>query len=309
MTELVMAGVDLVAQGQEMSEMIEMIRRSADLDDLTEARARIKARRAWAEVHGKAKEMRLQLLAVEVEALVRIVDLDGLETLPKKEQRAALWLAKMTTQERAKLLAESGTSTTAVGMCDTIFRQEDYLKKLDQQRQQGRDFASGPGRNDMTNNDRIASSANRAQDLDGVLHNVLEKIVRQGMEFTVPEMAEEIIEQCGIDPELAGEAFQEGVEEVLRTALRSGPMITIEGTPIPRVITVLRDKGYVRIPTENATLAHLDDMVLMRREQANRYSEAVDRLEKAADRLRQVAAGNTSSRIGDLLSQMVVSTN
>lgn len=305
-TDLAVITAELAGQNRQTTDLIQRIRVSTDLDDLVEVRARIEAQRAWAKVHGQAKKLRLQLLVVEIEALVRIVELGGLDCLPKRDRRAAQWLASMTVEQRSALIAESGSATTAVGLCGTVFQQQDCRDRMAAQKRRGRDFADAPSADDVPINDRIAAAAARAQDLGGVLHNVLDKWVRQGIEFTVPEIAEQIIEECGIDPEQAGEAFQEGVAEVVRTALRTAPPMVIDGTPIPKVITVRRDGGYVRIPTENATLAHLDDMILMRREQAQQYLDAVQRLQDAADRLREMAAGDRTIRIGALLAQMVV---
>src|SRR6266699_495645 len=105
----------------------EAIKSCLVIDEVTEIRARAEAVRAWAKVHGRTKELRLDLLRIEVEALVRIVELGGAQTLGNG-QRAAEWLAAMPPEAREQLIAASGGATTAVGMCRSIWR-EDEIKR------------------------------------------------------------------------------------------------------------------------------------------------------------------------------------
>lgn len=283
--------------------LLDSLSRASSLTDLTETRARIEAARAWAKVHNQVREMRLDLLRVEVEALVRIVELGGLATLPARDRKSAEYLAAMTREERSRLVQQSGTSTTAAGMCRSIFLEEELERERAFGRTKGRRFADGPP---MSDGDRVEAAKDRVAAVSAVLAEVVASYTSEDSQaFTVEDIAEDVINAAALG-DAVDPAVREGVREVCRTALRRAPVIEIDGTRLPRLITARDAEGsYVRIPVENALLSHLDEMRDLRREQLAQDSAALDALDAVARKLRSLPGAADESRIGQLVTQSV----
>lgn len=308
MTQLAVISDVVSRQTQTLEALIEMIRDTSDLNDLKEARARIEAARGWAKIHGHAKHLRLKLLTVEVEALVRIYELDGLDQLvSSRDRRAAEFLGKMSQDQRDKLIAESGTTTTAAGMCATIWNKQEQERLRQEFHDDGERFAEHPPV--LYDEDVIERSRSSvAQNLSGVLANISDYYMDGGLPFTIDELAEEIIAEAGIDADIAyDETFREGVREVCRRAIRTSPPLSINGTRLPKMLTV-RDKlgHYRRVPTMNATLAHLVGDIEMRKEQIVQDQAALDRQVKILAQLRAIPGGESDTTvIGRLVAHSI----
>lgn len=276
------------------------IQSASSLVDLTEARARIEAARAWAKVHGQVKEMRLDLLRVEVEALVRIVELGGLETLPAKDRKAARYLAGLTAEERAQVVAQSGGVTTAAGMVRAIWTEDDLKSERERNRFMGRALAEQPDiADDESLRQYVRESTYRVED---VLANVLDEYTTVGEEFTVGEMAEEVIRRAAVGDAARDPDVERGMQEVCREAIRRAPIVKIEGTALPRIVTAKSESGHhIRIPVENASLAHLAQMIEGRRQQISHDRARLEELEAIEARLRAIPGASDDARIGDLL--------
>lgn len=291
-----------------IEQLIVGIRSTASIQDLHEARARSEAIKAWAKVHGKAKEMRLDLLRIEVEALVRIVELGGLATLPTADQRAAEWLAAMSPLERTRLINESGQVTTARGMCQSIWREEEIRKHNESQFRYGTKLAETPQPPKPYDEAAIAAARDRATSLSGSLANIADQYIRNGVEFTIDEMADEVIADAALSPDLAeDEVINQGVRDVCRRAVKSTPPLSIDGTVIPRLITARNaDNKFIRIPVLNATVAHLDDMIEMRREQIEQDKAALQKLEDFAALIRKRGGTSPGASIGSIIMDSAV---
>jgi hypothetical protein len=292
-----------------LEQIAQAIRATDRLEDLTEARARIEAVRAWSKVHKEAKSMRLQLLIVEVEALVRIVELGGADTLSFGDQEAAEWLAAKTPEEREVVIRQSGNITTAAGMVRSIIRQEEADKAMKATRADGVHLATNPPLAEY-DEQAVQDARANANALSAVIAEVAEDYMSTGMAFTVDELVDQIIHEAAIEPEVAEDrAFREGVSEVSRRFIRTTPPLSVEGIPIPRIITVRIDGKVHRIPVVNATLAHLDSDIADRQEQIRHDQAKAQKLIDVRGKLANMLSATDdadSIRIGTILARLVI---
>lgn len=291
-----------------LEQIAQAIRATDLLEDLTEARARIEAVRAWSKVHKEAKSMRLQLLIVEVEALVRIVELGGADTLSFGDREAAEWLAAKTPEERELAIRQSGSITTASGMVRSIIRQEMADQAMQETRADGIRLATNPPLAEYDEKAVQAARANAAN-LSAVIADVAEEYMSTGMAFTVDELVDQILYEAAIESEVAEDkAFREGVSEVSRRFIRTTPPLSVEGIPIPRIITVRIDGKVHRIPVSNATLAHLDADIADRQEQVRHDQAKVQKMIDVRSKLSAMLSATDdadSIRIGTILARLV----
>lgn len=277
------------------------IRNLKSVEDVNEARARVEAVKAWSKVHGHVQTLRLDLLRLEVEALVRIVELGGIDTLKGSQKSAAQWLARLTVDEREAFVAESGQSvTTAAGMVTTVKRMRD----LEAQVERGRAWASAPS---APRDADIHEAARHASDLAGAMSRAFEDYgpFERGS-FSIEDMAEDVIERMVIDGDMGTDPkFVEGVREVCRKIVRDAPPLDIDGLPVPRFITAPSPEGYVRIPTVNALVQHVSQNVEMKRAQVAQAQAALERLERFEVALLARPGATADSSVGDILAQSV----
>lgn len=302
-----MSAIELATKGGiRTADLTSAIRAAVRIEDVSEARARIEAVKAWAKVHGKTKDMRLDLLRLEVEALVRLVELDGLDTLTPAERKAARHLASLTSDERDELITRRGTFTTASGMCAAMWREEHLERQLDLSRRRGREFASSPGRSAEYDPEE---GRDAAHSIANVLGGLLDVYTNEGQPFTTSEIADHIISEAAQGDAVEEDAaLLQGVREVVREAIRKAPALSIDGTVLPRLVTARTDEGqHVRVPVEFATMAHLADMIAMRREQLEQDRKALERLQAIEKKLQGMPGGSVpTTRIGALVAASVL---
>lgn len=302
---------DLVTQRNvDFTQLSAAIDSAETIVDLHEIRARAEAMKAWAKVHRLAKDLRLDLLRIEVDALVRIVELGGADTLSSGDRKAAEWMAAMSPAERDELLAKSGNATTAAGMCRSVWREEEIKQHRFRARAAGIQFAEEPTPPGAWDEAAIRAVRRGYSTVSGALADLLDEYTDEGEPFTVPEMAERILEDSlsrrlddtDLDPD-----FEEGVREVCRTAVRKAPPLTVDGTVIPKFITArLSDGEFIRVPTLNALVEHVDDMVRIRTEQLAQDQAALRQLKEFRDRIKAVPGADQYSRVGDLINQSLM---
>jgi hypothetical protein len=292
--------------------LIEAIQGAAEIADLHEARARTEALRGWAKVHGLTKKMRLDLLRVEVEALVRIVELGGADTLTSADRRAAIWLAEQSPEDLHTLLTRSGSATTARGMCQAVWREKEVAEH------NRRSFVTGmklaqhpqPPNSAAYDEEAILAARDHANSLAGTLASIAESYISNGVEFTIEELAEEIIEAALPDDLAEDSVIRDGIRKVCADMVRRTPPLMIEGTSIPRLITARTLAGkFIRIPILNATMAHLDDMITMRQAQIEQEHASLQKLIQFAEQLKQRGADTADTRIGDIITRTVRRTD
>lgn len=305
MTELVKTS-DAVVQ---MNALAQSIKQINDVDDITEVRARIEAVKGWAKIHGQTKALRLDLLRLEVLALVRIVELGGADKLGK-DREAAEWLASLDEAERERFVRESRTATTAAGMVRAIWRIENLEKEVRWNRAQGRSYGEAPTPPGAYDEDAIKTAHQFVHTVAGALSKTVQYYAPlDGEPFSIEEMAEAVIEDSAVDADLAADpAFVEGVREVCRKAVRDAPPLTMSDIPVPAFITARTAEGnYVRVPTMQATLAHVHEMVELKRVQLAQAAEALEKLERFEDRLRSTPGATDESRVAGLLAASTIS--
>lgn len=288
---------ETLALRSQLDEMLDQIATVQDPNTLTEVRARIEAARAWAKIHKATADLRLSLLSVEVEALVRIIELDAGDMLSQADRKAAEFLAEMSPSERENFVRGSGTATTAAGMVRSHLRDEELTRLRAESVAQGVAFARSPG------SPNFGDSGAYTRNVSSVLREVVDDYTREGAPFSVAQMADGLIADAAIgdavDPDVA-----EGIREVCRKAIRSAPVVKLGDTILPRLVTARTPDGdYVRIPVENAQILHLADMVEIRREQLAQDSAALEGLESVLDRLRRLPGSADDSRIGELVKR------
>jgi hypothetical protein len=294
---------DLENIQHDLASLLAQVRQIDDLADLTEARARIEAVKAWAKIHGEAKALRLTLLTLEAEALVRVIDLGGSDQLATRDRKAAEYLAAMTATERAKFVREGGRQyTTIVGLCASVWREdEDRRWRYDRYRD-GRRLAAHP--DEMTDAEGIESARSQVQAVSAVLAELVDEHTRSGQSFTIAELAAEVIEAASLHEYDDDQELLRGVRSVCREAVARAPIVTLEGTALPRFVTARTSEGtYIRIPVENALLSHLADMVALRREQLRQDQTAFDGLVSLHERLTEIAEGD--ERIGAIVARSI----
>src|SRR5690625_6300957 len=76
----------------QLRSVISMVKNAGSPDQVTDLRARMEAIKAWARTHKQVKHLRLDLLRIEIAALVRMVELGGLDHLSSTEAECGLYL-------------------------------------------------------------------------------------------------------------------------------------------------------------------------------------------------------------------------
>lgn len=308
MSTLVVAHGSTLAQAHTaLGDLIANVESLRDPEELREARARTEAVKAWAKAHGKLAEIRLDLLRVEVALLVRIAEVGALRVLSDRDAKAVRWLAALSAQEREHLLKTVGKTTTAAGMCQAVWTAEENARAHRANFEIGQARAEEPCAPDMET--ATAEAWHAVVGVNAALAKVLDDYLTEGVAFSVDDLADEVMQSAGNHHYAQDEGIAEGVREVCRRAIRRAPTVKLDGTVLPRLVTTRTDDGqYIRIPVENALMANLDDMLVLRREQVAADQAALAALEAVANRLREVPGCTRESRIGDLIARSVVTT-
>lgn len=294
-------------QLKQIEQITQAIKYAQSVDDVQDVRARAEALKGWAKVHGRVQEVRLELLQIEVAALVRVVELGGADQLPPADRKAALWLSAMSEEDRNSYIRSCKSATTVAGMCRSAWREQEIKLHRQTMRDAGIRLAEHP--TPPPDGNEVSNSARRmVSDMSTVLANILEENTSaDGVEFSIDEMADELIEVSTTqqpDPLMI-----EGVREVCRRAVRSAPPKMIDGTVIPRVITARTSDGsYVRIPWASATVAHLQDMVDIRKAQLEDYEAAFDKLNRFYEKILTINGSRPDRTLGELIEESIQGT-
>lgn len=270
----------------------EVLREARTPADVHEVRVRIEMARTWARVYKRTKDVRRELLVIEVAALVRMVELEGEDELPAVDREAALFLAKLTERERQDFVAAAKLATSAARL---------VKRHLDAQHAKdgGREFAARPPVPLPTPND---SREREIRDAREVAAAIIDAHVETGEPFSIADLVGEVLTATGRDEHDSG--FLQGVAEMCRgVVLRSATSDTLEGTVVPKLITARLDDGlFVRIPTHNATIAHLDEALALKVEQLRQDADALERFREFVQRVKALPDALPTSTVGDLIA-------
>ena len=290
---------------QDVASLIRAVKATPNLEDVVEVRARIEAARAWAKVHKQTKNHRLDLLFLEVEALLRTYQLGGCEYLSASEQEFAEHLGRLTDDERSAWVAAQAAHTTAAGMWRAFKRDGKAAEKNRAEIEDWRRHAQGRGARYSAESLKyavqVANSTMRAH-----MEQILIDITEVGQEFTVAEVADALLLQVapgystGSDPTVVA-----GVKEVVRSAIRRAIPAEWDGEKLPKYVTAYREDSegephYFHVPTMSAALWQLEHMVNIRREQLDEDARKLAALERLHSKLRSRAASDDAI-IGDLV--------
>lgn len=284
-----------VINGLRVSSVVNMIVEARDPQQVLDIKARADAARAWARAHKRIKEVRLDLLRIEMAALRRIAEFGAFDLLSGTDRAAAVWLSKATDAEIEEALDRAASSTTAA----SVVKRAQAFETIRARTKAGEEYAEEPdlppdqGFAGMTDND-LREANNRAQNITGALNDLVRTYTAIDSEFTIDELVEEVLHDSSIplaeDREDA--AFRKGVERIVKQAVAEAVPPKLGPTPIPRILTCRTPDGkYMRIPTVNARLPHLDDQIAIREEQLARSAQAVERLKDMRARLEELLEG------------------
>lgn len=268
--------------------------------------AKVAMAKAWAKAHGKAKELRLQLLHAEVECLVRVWELDGSNLLDNSSRRAAKWWAGKTPAARHALIEASGNSTTAAGLANRLSAEERDAAMNKRQERYGRNYAQGRRDHlddyDYDNSTRPAESDWRTP--MEILGAMLDELTDAGEPFTIADVADELIATAELGEDEADDAFRNGVRNVVKHAIRSAAVGNFDGTAIPKLLTVTSPTGgWIRIPTLSATVQDARDALAIRQEQLEANRVAVEKIERFVAKLEDFSDGDGAMNIGDVITK------
>lgn len=267
-----------------MGAVREALREAETAAEAFEINSRIQAAKAWAKAHGKLRDYREQLLRLEVEALVRVVQLGGEELLSGRERVAAVAFASMTPEAREALLSDMGTITTAAGLYQRFATEREERNRRASHADLGRRWASGE-------RESIRTSIEQA----------VGRFSRFGRPFEVADIADVVI----ADSDPTADDFTEGVREMCRAVLRRSPSRLVDGTIIPKFITTqLPDGSWVRVPTISATYADVVRNLQMREEQLRQDQAALDKFREFVRRVASVST-DPEALVGDILADSI----
>lgn len=276
----------LAAAASAIADQLDRIHRAFDLEELETVRANVEAARAWAKVRGLAEESRQALLAVEVEALARIAELGHVEVLPSNLRKAAAFLAEMTVDERATVVRNTTNEQTMAA----VWR--NYLSAMRDERERlaGNKWAIRPS----------GGVSKLRVDPTEVAKLILEDFAETGEDFTVENFADRL---SGAVEDPPSPGFRQGVAEMCRWIIRNADEDTIDGTPVPKFVTARTPEGgYLRVPTQSATVAQVLDNLAMKDTQVDQMCAARDRFKRFADVVVGLAGGDNTAHVADLLA-------
>lgn len=284
--------------GLDLSGLLGAIRAVETLGEARTVRAKIEAARAWAKVHGEAKRVRLQILEMEIAALVRIYELGGEEILAPREWRAAEWLASLSIEDRATLTSDAPSNiSTAVGLAQRLMRDEADRRDWRAEWSRGVALASGEESGPISLESQYVTNVRKS------LADALDEYTEAGEPFTVADMADEVVASLGVGGDVYDNpALRDGVREVCRKAIRSAAPESFDGFAIPRFVTAIHGDTYVRVPVMNATVGQLAQMIALRAEQLRQDRAALAELESLHARLSE-AGGAPGSSIASVIAR------
>lgn len=277
--------------------MVERVLACSTPAEVIEARARIEAAKAWAKVHRQTRALRLDLLKLEVAALVRLFELEAVDMLPVGERAAAEWLGGMTATERDVVVESNQAVTSAVGLCRAVWRDREQEREREAARLRGRTWAAAPPAPSAA----PAKPVEPVRSLEETLGGLLSEYTTAGIPFTIEEVADALLDRMGVTVD---DEFRAGVHEIVRLAVRSAKTTTIDGTRIPKTITArLPDGGFIRISTVTATVAHLDDAVAFKEEQLQQDTAKLAEFRAFVNKVKAIDGASPQARVGHLIAR------
>lgn len=247
-----------------------------------EAYDRVQLAKEWARIRKVGREVRRDLLRLEIHLLRKVAQLGTLTALPTSHRAAAKFFADKTDEQVEALLGEFAEDVTS---SVTIYRR---VLCNDEQTEARRLVTSGdyarPDHVYLADETRDWAVQEYSGDLKAGLAALLEHYYDEDEDgFSVLSLAEQVCQSVGLDERSAIWGAHEGLLEVCRKAIRDAPTVAVMGTDAPRFVTCLRRAPgltpyWIRVPFHAATLEQLHDMLTLRREQAGKAAAVADSL-------------------------------
>lgn len=255
--------------------------RSCTEDEALKAKRDAEVVRHWVKVNKAAAAIAIEACKLQATAVRRLARL-GSHHIAGAGRTASEWLGSLSDQEFSKLLGGLRYAKSPATLYSDHRKQEEHDRALDR----GREIAEGQG--EPHDYESVCNAASN------VLHAAM-----AGGGTTVAEMSDQLAEVLGYDSGGRHYAIREGIETVIREALRS-ERISDEAHP-DFVTWKDREAGWLRIPWPAATLDQLRWMAEFRQEQARELQEAADTLAILVRDLDAVRAEHPRmSRLNDL---------
>jgi hypothetical protein len=255
--------------------------RSCAEDEALKAKRDAEVVRHWVKVNKAAAVIGVEACKLQATAVRRLAQL-GSHHIAGAGRSAAEWLGSMTDQEFSRLLDGMRYAKNP----STLY--SDHLKQEERDGAFNRGQAIAEGEGDGADYDSVCNAASN------VLHAAM-----AGGRTTVAEMSDQLAEVLGYGGDGRHYAIREGIESVIREALRTE---RISGEAHPDFVTWKdREAGWLRIPWPAATLDQLRWMAEFREEQARELAEAAETLRILVRDLDAIRAGNRHlTRLNDL---------
>jgi hypothetical protein len=253
-------------------------------DEALKARRDAETVRHWARINKASGEIALEACRLQATAMRRLAQL-GSAHIAGMGRAASEWLGSLDDEDFAEVIDGTRYAKSPV----TLYNEHCKREAAADAYRRGQEIAGGGGeRAEFESLTRAAST---------VLHAAMEEGAT-----TVGELTEELARQLDVsldDHGHGGWAVREGVESVIREALRSE---NISSEAHPDFVTWKdREAGWLRIPWPAATLDQLRWMAEFREEQARELAEAAETLRILVRDLDAIRAGNRHlARLNDL---------
>lgn len=300
---------ELAQQRNAILSVRQLINSCTTVDAVTDIRAKTEAAKAWAKVHKQTKAIRLELLTVEIAALVKILELGGEDHLTRSELEAAKWFESLSESELQAQLIQHANITTAAG----VFRKATNLQEeREAYRAETRHWAerfstSSDDGSRLPDDTDYRSARQHVASIHTVLEDLLDEYVDAGHPFTVADVADEITLQASHGRGDFDPAIHEGLREVVRRAIGASKITTWAGLKIPQFITARMESStsgdveFIRVPVMNAQVRDVADMVDLREAQLAQDVAAVDVLKKFLANLQGQPGVVLGSNVGEVI--------
>ena len=293
MSELVKVSEDAGQLRRSIADALAYVASISDAGAASDAYDSVRLAKEFARIRKIAREVRVDLLRLEIHLYRKCAQLDMLTALPTAQRAAAKFYGGATDEQIEQWVAEFGDVTTPAAVMKRIL-------KTDEMKQEYARYASGEYAavkryvDDEARGEAVRAQArNMRESLASILENYYEY---ESQGFSVLTVAEQLCEQVGLDERSAIWGKTQGLLEVCRKAVREAPPVAIDGTNAPKFITCMdrscgnagvgsTDLGWIRVPFHSATLDQFHDMVRLREHQAEQARATADRMSLLWNRL------------------------
>lgn len=302
---------ELATQRASIASIVGLVNSASSVSEVQNIRAKAESLKAWAKIHKQTKTLRLDLLRVEIAALVQIFRLGGRDDLTPAEYEAAEWWASLAADEIDSALASESNTTTAAG----LYRKIQQVKETKERRTAETNYWSErfKGQAASRPSDPAEDEAEARRSAAGMrvaLDEVLDTYERDGESFTPSDIAEELLDRASFVKYQDDDVVMDGLKEAIRKTIGRQSIEMWDGVKVPKFITTRvthsgEERAFVRIPVLNAKVCDVSDMVALREEQLREDAAALDRLRAFLDKLNASRGATPESNIGEIFAGSV----